>query len=98
MKKGDIYLDNRRLRQIQYTQGAVFHPGDGFDLVKFTPVFFGKLGQASELGQCVGQVVAVGIDDGDFDFIVRAVEEHEIGARFGVTDCRLSLFGPSQEI
>ena len=44
-------------------------------------VAFGVVGQASELGECVAEVVAVGVDDGRGDRpVVGLGEEHEVGS------------------
>ena len=40
----------------------------------------GELGQAAQLGKRVGEVVAVGVDNGDLHVLAVAVEEEEVGA------------------
>ena len=73
-------LSDFRIDEIQDTQSAVLHLGDRFDAMKVLSVSGGEVGQTSQLGKSVGEVVAVGVDDGDAYVLGSAVEEQEVGA------------------
>ena len=72
-------LSNGRLHKIENTKDSARHPRNRLDPVEGLAMLFGKIRQAAKLGECVGEVVAVGVDDGDLHR-VGGVEEKEVRA------------------
>jgi len=72
-------VTNAGVGQVQYTKHAIIHLGDRLDAVERLSVLGREPRQASQLWKRVGQVVAVGIDNGGLHILALAVEEDEIG-------------------
>ena len=73
-------LPNVRFRQVQHPQDAIGRTRDRLDPVKRLAADRREIGQTAQLGKGVGEVLPVGIDNGDIDVLAFAVEEEEVGA------------------
>ena len=72
-------VSNVWIGEVQDTQDAIRHPRDRLDPMEGLALSCREVGQASQLGKRVGQVVAMGIDNGHLYVLALAVEEEEVG-------------------